>query len=449
MSLCEVKQRSCRWAVALVGTMCFVANPSLARAQSYTVSVAESGPLATVYEKRFNWRYYNDYRHTTMVASDENPLWCKESPCLDDGEPGEQGPDATRGDTATATVGDMQPGTYQIELRYNQTANRATSVPWSVTTDAATNNTRSGTLDQRGTTPGAGKWLELGNTSTDPILVASSLTFVFGSTTKMFNGSLSYGGIRLTRVEPGAGGSGGGSVEPDGGTVEAPACAPLPSREYDAEPAFIDEPLGSTVRRTFNIDEVPAPDGISYAHLTMTLYDADHLGEEGFVYVNGQAALALPAQPSWNDASAEATLSVPPSYLVAGTNIVEFGPGTRPTTYYSVSRVGLEVLGPICAEADAGPDGSSGIGGSSGSGGSGGGGVEGTDAGGGMAGYDAGAGRSGAENPSPATSGSAETESGCGCMTGSRRVSLSTLALALAGAAGLLRRKRRRHGSAR
>jgi hypothetical protein len=192
--------------------------------QVYTVSADEVGALPTAYQKRNNWRYYGDYRHTTMIASGSDPLACNESPCLDDGEPGDVGPDLTRGGTATATVSNMVPGTYRIELRYNQTVNRSTAVPWSATSDAADDNQRSGSLDQKNTAPGTDHWLVLGGSGQDPVAVASSLTFVFGSATTTFNGSLSYGGIRLQRTgdlppagEGGAGGEGGGVGGGDSG----------------------------------------------------------------------------------------------------------------------------------------------------------------------------------------------------------------------------------------
>ncbi|MCC6897730.1 MAG: hypothetical protein IT377_02085 [Polyangiaceae bacterium] len=177
-----------------------ITSAAPALAQQYVVSVSETGPLPTAYEKRNNWRFYGDYRHTTMMADSSNPLACQESPCLDDGEPGDKGPDGTRGGTATAQVPGMAPGKYRLELRYNQTANRSTAVPWKVSSDAASNNALSGTLDQKNTPTDSSKWLVLGQTDKSPIAVQSSVTFVFGSATVKFSGSLSYGGIRLVKI---------------------------------------------------------------------------------------------------------------------------------------------------------------------------------------------------------------------------------------------------------
>jgi hypothetical protein len=173
----------------------FSASPALA--QEYVVSVAETAPLPTAYEKRNNWRYYGDYRHTTMLADPNNPLACMESPCLDDGEPGDKGPDLTRGGSATAEVpgcsraltgAQAQPDRESLDLRAGRS--RATLEQQSL----------SGTLDQKNTTAGSDKWLVLGQSETDPLDVQSSVTFVFGSASVTFNGSLSYGGIRLTKI---------------------------------------------------------------------------------------------------------------------------------------------------------------------------------------------------------------------------------------------------------
>lgn len=201
------------------------ASPALA--QQYVVTVDESGDSPTSYEKRNNWRYYGDYRHTTMVADPNDPLACQESPCLDDGEPGDKGPDATRGGTASATLPGMTPGKYRLELRYNQTQNRSTSVPWKITSDAAGNNMLSGKLDQKNTATGPDKWLVLGQSDQSPIEVQSSVTFVFGSATAKFDGSLSYGGIRLVKtgeLDPPAADSGTpDAAEPDAGLPDSGA----------------------------------------------------------------------------------------------------------------------------------------------------------------------------------------------------------------------------------
>jgi hypothetical protein len=198
-----------------------------ALAQSYQVSVAESGvAYPTTYTKRYNWRYYGDLRHTTMVASDSDPKACGESACLDDGEPGDRGPDGTRGGTASSNVTGMAPGRYQIEMKCRRSDNRATSVAWSASTDAAINNSRQGNLDQRNdpaiSTATAGSWIVLGATDLSPVDVQGTLSFSFGAASGL-NGSLSYGGVRLTKV--------GDPTPHDGGVADtggpAGACAAI------------------------------------------------------------------------------------------------------------------------------------------------------------------------------------------------------------------------------
>ncbi|MBK8999727.1 MAG: hypothetical protein IPM35_28760 [Myxococcales bacterium] len=233
-------------------------EPRAGVAQTYEVSAEETGALPTVYTKRFNWRYYlTVYRHTTMIPTPNTNL-CSESPCLDDNLPGGGlPPDGTRGGTASAQVSGMSAGTYRLEIRYNQTINRATSVPWKITTDAASNSSRSGNLDQKNTTPGAGNWLVLGQTGQNPIHVESSASFAFGSDTIMFNGSLSYGGIRLVRLGPLPTPSDGGV---DGGPSDAAADATGDAPEDGSEDAAEDS-SGDAVPDVF----VPSDDAFSDA----------------------------------------------------------------------------------------------------------------------------------------------------------------------------------------
>lgn len=199
-----------------------------AHGQTYTVSVEESGvPYPTSYTKRFNWRYYGDLRHTTGIASSEDPYACAESPCLDDGEPGDQPPDGTRGGIASGSIGGMDPGQYTIEIKCRRSDNRATSVPWIVTTDAASNNQSQGTLDLRNdpaiSTDPTGSWFVVGDTGESPISVQGSLAFSFGANSGL-DGSLSYGGLRATRVCPLAGVCSPGDVQPCGACGGSQTC---------------------------------------------------------------------------------------------------------------------------------------------------------------------------------------------------------------------------------
>jgi MYXO-CTERM domain-containing protein len=156
------------------------------------------------------------------------------------------------------------------------------------------------------------------------------------------------------------------SSQPDAGTTPGPdagdpdtalPCPPLPSDQHDDPRVILNVGLGSPQRLSFTVGNVPAPGGLDYAELTMRLYDADHPGQEGTVFVNGNGPISLPAAQAWNDVEADAALSVPVSHLQAGQNLVEFGAGTLATTYYGVSRVALNVYGPACELDAARPDG--------------------------------------------------------------------------------------------
>lgn len=143
---------------------------------------------------------------------------------------------------------------------------------------------------------------------------------------------------------------------PDAGNPgNEPACEDLLSREYTQGTQDLwGVTPGSSERLSFTVDAVPAPGQLAFARLSMRLNDADHPNEEGYVYVNSSPALALPANGAWGEQTVSATLALPVDYLVAGTNIIRFGPGSRDQTYYKVSKVALTVFGDACApQADA------------------------------------------------------------------------------------------------
>lgn len=130
-----------------------------------------------------------------------------------------------------------------------------------------------------------------------------------------------------------------------GGVAE---CAPLRSAEYDNALRLLDVPEGSSTRLVYNIDDVPEPTSLTFAAVSMSLHDADHPGEEGKIFINGNGPLQLPAHASWDDAASRAAISVPLSYLRAGSNRVQYGAGTRDRTYYKVGLVAMTVFGAAC-----------------------------------------------------------------------------------------------------
>jgi MYXO-CTERM domain-containing protein len=189
-----------------------------------------------------------------------------------------------------------------------------------------------------------------------------------GCCRNLFCGSVSCCGNDCSSGTGGTGGAGGSIPDVDAGSPGgAAACPALPSNEFGEPQKLLNEDLGSTVRLSLSIPNVPGPAELSYAALSMRLYDADHAGQEGAVYVNGQGPLSLPADPAWNDQDADVELGVPVSYLQAGTNLIEYGVGTLDQTYYGVSRVALQVYGAACEPApDAGASGTGGTAGAAG-----------------------------------------------------------------------------------
>lgn len=197
--------RNLGWAVAWPGLALLLqlAAVPLAQAQQYVVSEEENDARPTVYTLRNNWSQPpgREYHNTTMIR-DGTTNACGEFPCLDDGEPGDLPPNGKRNGTATAVITGMVAGTYKIEFFFRQSDNRSTSVPWRITTDAASNNSRAANINQQdATTWGTDEgWRILASSDVNPVAVTSRLTFVFGSDTLNFSGSISYGGIRATRI---------------------------------------------------------------------------------------------------------------------------------------------------------------------------------------------------------------------------------------------------------
>jgi hypothetical protein len=143
----------------------------------------------------------------------------------------------------------------------------------------------------------------------------------------------------------------------EGASPDGPACPLLPSREFDEPIRTLDVQHGEERQLLFHVDGVPEPAELTGAVLQMRLGDADHPGEEGQVYVNGNGPFDLPARNEWNDQEAAAILAVRADFLRPGSNVVAFGGGTRDRTYYGVGQVALQVHGQQCASSppDAAP----------------------------------------------------------------------------------------------
>lgn len=106
-------------------------------------------------------------------------------------------------------------------------------------------------------------------------------------------------------------------------------------REYDV--------MGpSDERMRFDVPGLPdAAQGA--ATLRFRIFDADHPGQEGRIWVNGQGPFDIPADAAFDNQNSVATVDVTGATR-PGANIVEFGSSlVEPRTFYRVSQLSLTV----------------------------------------------------------------------------------------------------------
>jgi hypothetical protein len=138
----------------------------------------------------------------------------------------------------------------------------------------------------------------------------------------------------------GADGTSGDPVPP------AQSCS-YTSTSYGQGMQELDVPTGSTEVLSFTVLGVPDPSLIDAATLHFASHDADHPGEEGVVWVNGQGPYELPADPGWDNADSNGSIDVTGA-LVEGLNVIEFGAGSlEPRSFYRIGDVALEVLAQV------------------------------------------------------------------------------------------------------
>lgn len=114
----------------------------------------------------------------------------------------------------------------------------------------------------------------------------------------------------------------------------------------------LDVPTGSSEVLSFTVPDVPDPTLLDAATLRFASHDADHPGEEGVVWVNGQGPYDLPADASWDNVTASGSIDVAGA-LVEGNNVIEFGAGSlEPRSFYRIGDVALDVLARVDACMD-------------------------------------------------------------------------------------------------
>lgn len=112
------------------------------------------------------------------------------------------------------------------------------------------------------------------------------------------------------------------------------------STTYGAAMQELDVGPSSTTRLRFTLPGIPA--GVTAATLHYDSFDADHPGEEGFATLNGRR-FPMPANTAWDNVTVPGQTIVVTGSVVAGSNVVEFGPGPLSRSFFRVGGVALEL----------------------------------------------------------------------------------------------------------
>ena len=116
-----------------------------------------------------------------------------------------------------------------------------------------------------------------------------------------------------------------------------------PMLELDAAPT-------SAARLHFTMPGIPA--GVGAAALVYDSFDADHLGEEGVISLNGRQ-FQMPADPSWDNVTVPGHRVDVTGAVAAGDNDVAFGPGPLARSFFRVGRVAVEFAARVARCPDA------------------------------------------------------------------------------------------------
>jgi hypothetical protein len=155
-------------------------------------------------------------------------------------------------------------------------------------------------------------------------------------------GSETSVGATTTGLDDGSSSSSG--IDESGEPLPPALACSYPSTSYGQAMLELDVPTGSTEVLAFTIPDVPDPAVIDSATLRFTSYDADHPGEEGVVWVNGQGPYDLPADLGWDNVTSSSAIDVSGA-LVAGLNTIEFAAGSlEPRSFYRIGDVALDVV---------------------------------------------------------------------------------------------------------
>ncbi|MFN3197086.1 MAG: hypothetical protein ACE366_01540 [Bradymonadia bacterium] len=129
-------------------------------------------------------------------------------------------------------------------------------------------------------------------------------------------------------------------VPPEPETVTCVFEAPEGEQEVNTWRSDVD-------RVVFNVPGVPEVGGVEQAILRFRGHDLDHPGEEGWVRVNGNERIALPADEANDNVTGRVDLDVS-GQVVAGDNRVAFLAFERPDgSFYRISDVRLVLTGQV------------------------------------------------------------------------------------------------------
>jgi hypothetical protein len=115
----------------------------------------------------------------------------------------------------------------------------------------------------------------------------------------------------------------------------------------------LDSAGGGATSLMFDIPGLPEPTLIESASLEFVSYDADHPGEEGYIWVGTRGPLDLPARVEWDNAMGTGVADI--SGLVrAGTNNVRFSAGPLERSFFRIGDVQIVALARI-SDCEAAP----------------------------------------------------------------------------------------------
>ena len=149
------------------------------------------------------------------------------------------------------------------------------------------------------------------------------------------------------------------TTTPPGSTTGAPEPVEMDcwyqADDFGAGMLELDVDVGSTERLSFTVRGVPG--NVTAATLHFDSHDADHPGEEGEVFVNGDGPFDLPANAGWNNMDGTGEIDVFGA-TVEGDNVIEFGAGSfAQGSFYRIGNVQLQVTATVveCPQAPEGP----------------------------------------------------------------------------------------------